>query len=99
MYIEYAKNEIALSVMWMDTYNFLHETFNNTQIDDVILKPYFGPTNGKKAVGGMILSGVMIPVFWNLIVLILVSIYGIGVCYVWCNMKPKEEEVDDLPNA
>jgi len=97
MYLEYAKNEIALSKIWMDTYNFLHETFNNTEIHSVILKPYFGPNNGKKAVGSMILSGVMIPLIWNIFIIVLVTIYGVGVCYVWCSQK--EEAIEDLPNA
>ena len=73
MYLEYAKNEIALSKMWNDTFEFLKETFKNTEIDTVILKPYFAPTNGKKAVGSMIISGVV-----ALLVII------IGFCFVCC---------------
>mmetsp|Transcript_35537 Transcript_35537/g.43557 ORF Transcript_35537/g.43557 Transcript_35537/m.43557 type:complete len:226 (-) Transcript_35537:136-813(-) len=61
MYLEYTKNTLANSEIYVDTYNFLQEKTNNTWVHDSILAPYFGPKVGKKQVGNRILFWIIVP--------------------------------------
>jgi len=61
MYLEYAKNELANSHTYVDTYNYLLSKTNNTWVHEKVLAPYFGPKVGRKKVGNRILFWIIVP--------------------------------------
>ena len=67
MYMEYAKNEIANSNQYIDTYNFILDYTNGTWVHSNIMHPYFGPKVGKKLVGERLIFWIIVPVVLNTI--------------------------------
>jgi hypothetical protein len=65
MYLEYAKNEVANSQTYVDTYNFMLDHFNNTWVHDEVMSPYFWPKIGNKLVGYRLIFWVIVPFVLN----------------------------------
>ena len=93
LYIEYAKNDLINSRTYVDTYNYLLTTFNETWVHENILKPYLGPSQGRKAVGSRLIFSIMLPVAWSIITGLACAVYGLIVCCIWCNQKKGDNKV------
>ena len=70
MYLEYAKNEVSNHELYVDAYNYLVDNMNNTWPYENIVRPYFGPTLGRKIIGHRLIFWIIVPAALNGIVLL-----------------------------
>ena len=78
--MEYAKNDVANSRTYVETYNKMLEYTNGTWIHENVLAPNFGPKVGRKVVGERLIFWILIPVVLNGIVVLLLTLNCLCKC-------------------
>lgn len=88
LYLEYAKAELSNSDYYVEGYNYLHDNYNTTWFHDEVLAPYFGPQQGRKAIGERLIFWIIVPVVLNS--LFFLWLLSTCLCRCCCGSKAKD---------